>query len=130
MTRDSTSPVFQTGKISVKTKCGTLPHPSYPRTTIGHDVWIGANVSIKAGVTVGNGAVIGMGSVVTKDVPPYAIVAGVPAKVIRYRFDDDTIARLQAARWWEREDLLTCDKTACFENPQRLLALLEQEVSE
>lgn len=62
--------------------------------TIGDDVWIGMNSIILSGVTVGQGAVIAAGSVVTKDIPPYAIVAGAPAKVIRYRFDEDTIRHL------------------------------------
>lgn len=67
---------------------------------IGHDVWIGARCTILAGVKIGIGAVIGSGSVVTKDVPPYAIVGGVPAKVIKYRFDDETINRLLKSEWW------------------------------
>jgi acetyltransferase-like isoleucine patch superfamily enzyme len=71
--------------------------------TIGHDVWMGHNVNVMAGVSVGTGAVLAAGSVVTKDVPPYAIVGGVPAKLIRYRFDEKTIERLLAVRWWEME---------------------------
>lgn len=69
---------------------------------LGNDVWIGDNVLIKGGVTIGNGAVIGMGSVVTHDVPPYTIVAGVPAKKIRKRFDDETITKLLAIQWWNK----------------------------
>ncbi|WP_281389202.1 CatB-related O-acetyltransferase [Nitrosophilus labii] len=70
-------------------------------TEIGNDVLIGANAIILAGVKVGNGAVIGTGSVVTKDVPPYAIVAGNPAKVIRYRFSEDIIEKLLELKWWD-----------------------------
>ncbi len=129
VTRASTSPVFQTGKNRLDTSIGTLPHPRYPQTVIGHDVWIGVNVTIKAGVTIGNGAVIGAGSMVTKDVPPYAIVAGVPAKVLRNRFDEETVARLQQSAWWEHTELLTAEHAALFENPERLLSFLEQEAA-
>lgn len=68
--------------------------------TIGNDVWIGNGARIFSGVTVGNGAVIGGGAVIVKDVPPYAIVAGNPARVIRYRFDEAQIALLQSIAWW------------------------------
>ena len=68
---------------------------------IGNDVWIGNNVLIKGGISIGNGAVIGMGSVVTKDVPPYAIVAGVPAKIIKYRFEREIIEELIKIKWWD-----------------------------
>lgn len=70
----------------------------YP--TIGHDVWIGANVTLSAQVKVGTGAVIASGALVTKDVPPYAIVGGNPANVIRYRFPDELIVRLLNSEWW------------------------------
>ena len=67
---------------------------------IGNDVWIGADVMILGGVKIGNGAVIGAGAVVAKDIPPYAVVVGNPAKVVKYRFDADTIDWLQNLRWW------------------------------
>lgn len=75
---------------------------------IGNDVWIGLSAIIHSGITIGNGAIIGAGSVVTKDVPPYAIVGGTPAKIIRYRFDDSTIQELLNIEWWniDKEDLL------------------------
>ena len=75
-----------------------------PRTIIGNDVWIGTNVLIKSGVTVGTGAVVGAGAVVTKDVPPYAVVCGVPAKVIKYRFPEEVCAKLLASEWWNMSD--------------------------
>ncbi len=71
---------------------------------IGNDVWIGYEAVILSGVTVGDGAIIGARAVVTKDVPPYTIVGGVPAKSIRRRFDDATIEKLQALRWWDWDE--------------------------
>jgi acetyltransferase-like isoleucine patch superfamily enzyme len=77
-------------------------HLAVRRTTnIGHDVWIGHGAILIGGVDVGHGAVIAAGAVVTRDVEPYSIVGGVPAKLIRKRFDDDTIDRLLASRWWD-----------------------------
>jgi hypothetical protein len=71
------------------------------RCIIGHDVWIGHAATVMPGVTVGTGAVIGAGAVVTKNVAPYQIVGGVPAKPIRQRFPDDVVARLLAIAWWD-----------------------------
>jgi len=70
-------------------------------TYLGHDTWIGHGAIIMPGITIGNGAVVGSGSVVTKDVEPYTIVAGIPAKVIRKRFNDDIIAKLETIKWWD-----------------------------
>ncbi len=71
--------------------------------TIGNDVWIGDDVRILQGVTVGDGAIIGAGALVTKDVEPYAVVGGIPAKKIRMRFDPEQIAFLESFRWWEKD---------------------------
>lgn len=68
--------------------------------TIGNDVWIGCGVTVNRKTNVGNGAILAAGTVVTKDVPPYAIVGGVPARIIKFRFDKDTIDRLQKIQWW------------------------------
>lgn len=101
----STSSVFESVKHSGPSKkFASFDVPSQKITTIGNDVWIAHNVCIKAGVKVGTGAAIGTGAVVTKDIPPYAIVAGVPAKVLKYRFDEDTIAKLEASEWWNLSD--------------------------
>lgn len=67
---------------------------------IGHDVWIGKDALIKRGVRIGNGVVVAQRSIVTKDVPDYAIVAGSPARIIRYRFDENTINKLNESQWW------------------------------
>lgn len=74
------------------------------KTKIGHDVWIGYGVTITNGANIGNGAIVGAGAVVTKDVPDYAIVGGVPAKVIRYRYNKDQIAALNRIQWWNWSD--------------------------
>lgn len=101
----STSPVFQNVKHSGPTKRFTKHEiPCIKRTIIGNDVWIGHGVTIKQGVTVGHGAVIGSNAVVTKDIPPYAIVGGVPATIIKYRFDDETIETLLKTEWWSWSD--------------------------
>ncbi len=71
---------------------------------IGNDVWIGNDVIIKGGITIGNGAIIAMGSVVTKDVLPYSIVGGVPAKLIKYRFNEKQISKLLEFKWWDKND--------------------------
>lgn len=94
---------------------------------IGNDVWIGQDVLLKPGITIGDGAIVAAGSVVTKDVPPYAIVGGVPAKVIRQRFDDATVARLRASRWWDYNyvDFAELDPT----DPNRFLDGLEPRIA-
>ncbi len=74
------------------------------RVTIGHDVWIGHGAVILPGVTIGNGAVIGANAVVTKDVAPFTIVAGVPARVLRPRFPADIAARIETLAWWDWDD--------------------------
>lgn len=78
------------------------PGPEYKEVIVGNDVWIGTRAMILDGVTVGDGAVIAAGAVVTKDVPPYAIVGGVPAKVIKYRFPQEEIEKLLAEKWWDK----------------------------
>lgn len=80
------------------------------KTVIGNDVWTGRNVTIMSGVHIEDGAVIGSGAVVTKDVPPYAIVAGVPAKIIRYRFDQSTINALEQIQWWNWDDKIIAER--------------------
>jgi acetyltransferase-like isoleucine patch superfamily enzyme len=83
---------------------GGSDHATKGEVVIGNDVWIGADVFITSGVTIGDGAVIGAHAVVTRNIPAYAIAVGNPARVVRYRFDEATIARLLAVRWWELSD--------------------------
>jgi len=88
-------------------------------TIIGNDVWMGSEVLVRLGVTIGDGAVIGARSIIVKDVPPYAVVAGAPATVKKYRFDDNLIERLLASKWWRYAytDFANCDTT----DPRRFL---------
>jgi hypothetical protein len=89
-------------KLIAKSKADAKTRQAFD-TNIGHDVWIGTDVTIVNGVTVGSGAVIGAGSVVTRDVAPYSVVAGNPAKFIRFRFDEPTCESMLACEWWNFE---------------------------
>lgn len=100
----STSPVFYNEAGGTGRHLGNLPVASTPQTVIGHDVWIGSRAQVLAGVKIGNGAVVGAGAVVTKDVPPYAIVGGVPARIIRYRFSEKEIEMIEETQWWNCSD--------------------------
>ena len=90
------------------------------RLMIGHDVWMGANVVINASKvkSIGNGAIIGTGAVVIEDVPPYAIMAGVPAKVKKYRFTPQQIETLERVQWWNWDDETMKANKECFANPE------------
>ena len=100
----STSPVFCQGKNTLKANFSQHQFNPYKTTTIGNDVWIGKCSCIKAGVKIGDGAVIGMGTVVTKDIGPYEIWVGNPARMIRKRFDDEVIDGLLQSKWWQLDD--------------------------
>ena len=97
---------------------------------VGNDVWIGSHVLIRGGVTIGDGAVIGMGSVVTKDVPPYAIVAGNPAKIIRFRFEDKTIRKLLEIKWWNWEHSLIFNCVHKFSDIENFIKLYDSNKRE
>ncbi len=85
--------------------------------SIGNDVWIGTNATILAGVTVGDGAIIGAHALVNKNVEPYSIVVGTPARHVRYRFDEDVISKLKAQKWWEWSDAKIKEHTHLFDDP-------------
>ena len=88
---------------------------------IGSDVWIGTRVTILEGVEIGDGAVVAAGAVVTKNIPPYAVAGGVPAKVIKYRFEDDVVQKLNAIRWWDRDLSWIEEHAELFDNVSEFL---------
>lgn len=122
----STSPVFLSHKDSVKTKFSHHVFKDIPQTKIGNDVWIGEGVFIKSGVTIGDGAIIGMGSIVTKDIPSYTIYAGNPARLIRKRFQDDTIKDLMDIKWWDFSDESLNKYAEFFTNPEEFVRVYKE----
>ncbi len=98
---------------------------NYP--LIGNDVWIGRNVTLRMGITIGDGAVIAAGSLVTKDVPPYAVVGGNPAKVLKYRFSEDVIDNLLKLKWWNYDPTQICE--IGFKDPDRFCAELTNAIN-
>lgn len=101
----STSPMFySTARQNGTTLCEVDKVEESKRTMIGNDVFIGANVTVLDGVRIADGAVIGAGAVVANDIPSYAIAVGVPAKVVKYRFDDRSIKALMEKQWWNESE--------------------------
>ena len=117
----STSPVFYNVGSGTGYHLGFLDAEKTKRTVIGNDVWIGSRVIMMQGIEIGNGVVIGAGSVVTKNVPSYAVVAGCPARIIRYRFDKELISRLEQTEWWSLSDKDLKELAPFMNNPERFL---------
>jgi len=88
---------------------------------IGNDVWIGFGALVLDGVSIGNGAIVAAGAVVTINVPPYAIVGGVPARVIKYRFKDELCSKIDALQWWDKPDQWLRQNCQLFSSPEKLL---------
>ena len=113
----STHPSIFLNIEQFKTDLNQRDNDTFREVTIRNDVWIGANVYIRNGITIGNGAVVAAGSIVIHDVPDFAIVGGVPAILIKYRFNEETIMKINDSKWWEKDieqldiDLLTFEKT-------------------
>ena len=123
----STSPLFNSDKNVFRKDFADFPSEKTERVVIGHDVWLGHGVFIKSGVHIATGAIIGMGAVVTKDVGPYEIWAGNPAKKIRNRFDDPIKERLLSTEWWLWEEERIKRYAVVFDDPLRFIDLYEKE---
>lgn len=121
----SMSPVFLKGRNFLRKHFSEIPYTSSETVYIGNDVWIGTGAWIKSGIKIGDGAVIGAHAVVTHDVEPYAVMVGVPAKMIRKRFDDIVIRKLLKIKWWNwsEENLKKYGKY--FFKPEELFTALE-----
>lgn len=96
----STSPLFTEKYNGTGYSWTDMQKNPYKQLSIGNDVWIGTRAIIMGGLKIGDGAIIAAGAIVTKDVPPYAIVAGIPARIIRFRFSDEVIAEIMKIQWW------------------------------
>lgn len=124
----STSPVFydNTQPLPFFFVDKKLSKDDIKQTVICDDVWIGCGAIIKSEVNIGVGAIIGAGSVVTKDVEPYSVVAGVPTKHIKYRFDENIREKLIASKWWDLDDDKLLDLNNFFETPEIFLEKLKE----
>ena len=127
-TRDfvSTHPFFYAPKKHLGYPAERNFGPPHPRSILGSDVWIGAGAHVVAGVKIGHGAIIAAGSVVTKDVPPYAIYAGTPARLVRSRFDEDTINFLLEFCWWDKDIEWLQRNYQLFHSVQTLRSTMEK----
>lgn len=122
----SSSPVFFYGRNFLRKNFASIPYAPSKTVEIGNDVWIGESAYIKAGVKIGTGAIIGAHAVVTHDVAPYSVVAGVPAKEIRKRFDDETIEKLLEIQWWDWPEEKLQKYGKYFNKPDVLFDALER----
>lgn len=119
----STSPMFYSpSKVNGAALVTTPKVEESKRSTIGHDVFIGANVTVLDGVTIGDGVVIGAGTVVSKDIPPYAIAVGCPIRIIKYRMTEEQIAAMQRIQWWNWDDDRLQDVERMFEDIDGFIA--------
>lgn len=116
---------FPLRTLLVDPEGGNVEATSKGPTRVGNDCLLGWGALVLSGVTVGHGAILGAGAVVARDVPPYAVVAGNPARVVRMRFDERTVERLLAVRWWDWDDDTIRERVDLFDDIERFLAVAE-----
>ena len=124
----TTHPAFYSNNKAFETYSDATYFDEYKKSKIGNDVWIGSNSTILNSVTVGDGAIIAYGAIVTKDVPPYSIVGGIPAKHIKYRFKEETIKRLLEIKWWELKDSFLKQHFKLFHNPDEFIKYYDNNI--
>lgn len=122
----STHPAFYSNNKAFKTYADKVYIEEYKTIEIGNDVWIGFRAIIVDGVKIGDGAIIAANAVVTKDVPPFAIVGGVPAKVIKYRFENDIILKIIKTNWWNKDEIWLQENYKHFMDFQKFLNTFEE----
>jgi acetyltransferase-like isoleucine patch superfamily enzyme len=122
----STHPSFYSNNKEFQTFADRMYYQEYEKTEIGNDVWIGGNAMIMSGLKIGNGSVIAAGSIVTKDVMPYSIVGGVPAKHIKFRFSEEIIEKLQAFQWWNKRQDWIMNNYKTFLDVNEFLQLIQK----
>ena len=117
----STSPVIYRNE-RISTYCPWPHNDILSPVTVGNDVWIGSNVVILQGTNIGDGAIIAAGAVVTKDVPSFSIVGGVPARIIGKRFDQDMQHKIEISEWWQKEkkDVMACIESLCKSEEKKI----------
>lgn len=104
---------------------------SFGKLEIGNDVWIGQYAVILPSChRIGDGAVIGAGSIVTSDVPDYAMVAGNPARILKYRFGEETVSKLKAIKWWDWDLSFIKENVGAFESPELVIELSDKKICE
>lgn len=128
----ATSPAFHLKSAMIQTYVEQDGYEPYDKIehqgrkwdlVVGNDVWIGTRVTLLGALHIGDGAIIGTGSVVTKDVPPYAVVAGNPAKILHYRFPEDQIQALLEMKWWEKSEDWIAAHADQFQRVEQFLEL-------
>jgi acetyltransferase-like isoleucine patch superfamily enzyme len=118
----STHPTFYSKNKPFRTYSDKNYYNEYDvKVEIGNDVWIGENVIIPNGLKIGNGAIISSGAIVTKDVEPYSIVGGIPAKLIKHRFEPDLIRKLNDSEWWDWDENLLESSFIYFQDPEKFV---------